>query len=120
MADADRRALLKRTRPKRKVSVMLIQPMGDPVIVAIEATLEAQQALVGGLIQPLDVPGLPGLSIVVNEEGLLLGLQPNRTVPPWGPLCGPIYVARWDEEGEIRDLRPADVDAVMRYLDANV
>jgi hypothetical protein len=42
----------------------------------IDGSLESLQAIVGGLIQPVDLE--PRATIWVNEEGLLLDLEPNR------------------------------------------
>lgn len=111
----------------RRVSVVFVPVQGEPEIRSIPATLEAQQALVGGLIQPLPLsamrrrakfPGLDEISIVVNEEGRLINLPINLWLAPWGALLGPVYFARWNNSAlfEIVDLDFTDVENIARLL----
>jgi hypothetical protein len=91
----------------------------QPELVRIPATLKAQQEIVGGLIQPLNIEdnerGM--LSVVVNEEGLIMGLPFNRRVRISDQfitdLYGDYYIARWNAEGEIVDLTDSDLLAVL-------
>lgn len=106
-----------KTWPTRKVSICVVPVGKGPTIVDIPATLEAQQQIVDGLIQPLDIPNSGGLSVVVNEEGLIHDLPLNRSIKPWGDLYGPIYFARWDAEGEIQSLRLEDMITIVECLD---
>ena len=65
-------------------------------------TLEEAQELVGGLVQLVHSPDNPDWQILVNEEGLLIGLDPNEEATI---LCGTGIVgnavilkgdAKWD------------------------
>ena len=51
----------------------------------ISHTLESMQALVGGFIQTAPNPQLneQGIELIVNEEGLLMGLPPNENLWPF-------------------------------------
>lgn len=61
------------------ISVLLIQPGKYPKIVAIEDSLEAMQALVGGDIEEY-MPFEDEVAIICNEEGKISGLPLNRAV----------------------------------------
>lgn len=54
----------------------IIKPPGQPTVIQeVENSLKALQELVGGYIEPVCLPG--GICMIVNEEGKLLGLEPN-------------------------------------------
>lgn len=108
----------------RRVDILVVPVGGHPVITTIEATLEAQQAIVGGLIQPVTMQP-DGLSVVVNKEGLILGLPTNRKVSFYYEgddeitdmdVVGPMYFARWDADGEITSLRLGDIPVVLKAI----
>lgn len=61
------------------ISVLLIQPGKYPKTVAIEDSLEAMQALVGGDIEEY-MPFDDEVAIICNEEGKVNGLPLNRAV----------------------------------------
>ena len=60
-----------------KLKVMLVRPMRKPVMIEIDDSLEAMQKVVGGPIEEY-APFDDDVSIICNEEGLLLGLPLNR------------------------------------------
>ncbi len=108
---------------ERTVVVFIVPSLDEaPHFKEIPATLKAQQEIVGGLIQPIDIPTGRGdhLSVVVNEEGLLLNLPFNCTIGPPGmplDLVGDLYVARWDAEGEITSLQISDLRTLCDLFD---
>lgn len=62
---------------KMKSVVVIKADDAEPVLlIEIPNTLEAQQALVGGLIQPVNIGH--GRTLWCNEEGLLQGLATNH------------------------------------------
>ena len=61
------------------ISVLLVQPGKYPKTVAIEDSLEAMQALVGGDIEEY-MPFDDEVAIICNEEGKISGLPLNRAV----------------------------------------
>lgn len=91
-----------RTKKKLQIRVVVAEPGKDPRVVMIEDTLEALQALVGGMIEAVrDRPlNAIGAHLYVNEEGLLQGLAPNRYTVGGGVLVGPIVVSKVDHAGE--------------------
>lgn len=71
------------------MDVLLIEPMKAPRPIQIEKGLEPLQQAVGGDIQaiyPFDDP----VAIIVNDEGKIMGLKPNRALR--------------DEDGKICDI----------------
>ena len=64
---------------KEKISVLLVNPGESPKMVEIDDTLEAEQKLVGGLIEQY-MPFEDDVAIICNEEGKLNGMEPNRII----------------------------------------
>ena len=64
---------------RESLSVLFIQPKKEPRMVEIPDTLEAMQELVGGYIEEY-MPFDDEVAIIVNEEGKLKGLPPNRAI----------------------------------------
>jgi hypothetical protein len=85
----------------------------------IDGSLESMQAIVGGLIQPVDV--LEDATVWVNEESLMLGMPYNyvasRFVAQFGfeaYLCGNAFVTGGvDEDGNTMALRPDYLEALL-------
>ena len=71
--------------------------------------LKAMQAIVGGLIQAIQIGPV---DLWLNEEGLLLDL-PLRQTPWWpDPIAGDFFFARHDGEGNTASLTEADMRAI--------
>lgn len=85
------------------MTVLKIMPGRKPERVSIPHTLESMQELVGGCIQAI-YPYEDPVAIVCNEEGKLIGLEPNRTVrdPDTNEItdiiCGPFFICGLGEE----------------------
>ena len=62
-----------------KISVLLVEPNKYPMMIEIDDTLEAMQAMVGGDIEEY-MPFEDEVAIVCHEEGKLIGLPPNRAI----------------------------------------
>ena len=71
------------------MKIIVVAPNEQPRIEEIENTLEAMQAVVGGLIQAI-YPWDNHIALIVNEEGKLTGL--------------PFNCALLDDDGEIADV----------------
>ena len=61
------------------MTVLKIMPGRKPERVSIPHTLESMQELVGGCIQAI-YPYKDPVAIICNEEGKLMGMDPNRAV----------------------------------------
>lgn len=58
------------------LTLLRIKPGEKPEVITIPNTLESLQKEVGGYIETLSIS--PTALIIVNEEGKIQGLQPNR------------------------------------------
>ena len=85
------------------MTVLEVTPGYRPKRITIPHTLEAMQKQVGGYIQavyPYDDP----VAIVCNEEGKLLGMEPNRAIRDPNSreiidiICGPFFICGLNED----------------------
>jgi hypothetical protein len=81
---------------EEKIRVVLLQPGQLSKITEIDASLEGMQKTVGGLIEPF-YPFEEEVCMVVNDEGKINGMRPNRAV--YGEdgkmmdiICGPAFI----------------------------
>lgn len=79
------------------MKVLVCEPHKRPYIKDIEHTLDNLQEIVGGYIQAI-YPFKDNAAIVCNEEGLYLGLEPNRMVKDYGLIVGTFFVCGLTEE----------------------
>lgn len=56
--------------------ILVVEPGKVPKTQNISGNLKEMQSIVGGYIQA--IYPFPGIALVCNEEGMLLGLSPNR------------------------------------------
>lgn len=92
------------------MNVLVVEPGYQPYEKEING-LDEMQAVVGGLIQPI-YPYEEPVAIVCNEEGLLLGLEFNRSVEGgYGGVFGTFFVCGLGEE-DFCSLTP---EQVARY-----
>jgi len=99
---------------------------GKQGIMEIENTLEAEQSFVGGLIDLYAITD--NLDIVLNDEGLINGLEPRAVVLGEGTdeakkqrkikeiIHGDCFVCRHDEEGNFLSIREEDVETVRYFV----
>lgn len=114
-------------KPKQ-INVLVVEPNKAPYVRAIENSLQAQQKIVGGYIEPIDLSfnretGRK-VSMVVNEEGKLEELPHNRTlviirdeiIAFMDEIAGTFYVNAWDDEGESVGLTEKEIQHYSRYF----
>lgn len=99
---------------------------GKQGIMEIENTLKAEQSFVGGLIDVYAITD--NLDIVLNDEGLINGLEPRAVVLGEGTdeakkqrkikeiIHGDCFVCRHDEEGNFISIREEDVETVRYFV----
>lgn len=79
------------------MNVLLVMPSERPKEIEIDGSLESMQNIVGGLIQVI-YPFEDPVALVCNDEGKLIGLEPNRALrdPETGEvydlICGPFFL----------------------------
>lgn len=96
---------------------------GEPITECEVNKLEDYQAVVGGWIEPVDIPAL-GVTVYVHEEGLMLNLpfNPRATFLCWyfvpearqkAMLVGPALITGLpDRSGDSTDV-PSEVGAIL-------
>lgn len=79
--------------------------VGMPAMpIDIEGTLESMQELVGGHIETVRYEGIESVLYVVNEEGKVQDMKPNKFIYQGRDLiCGDFFVAAFgtNENGEL-------------------
>lgn len=63
----------------KRIKVVLAEPGKEAKVTEIENTLENLQKIVGGYIECI-YPFEDNVGIICNEEGKLIGLEPNRVL----------------------------------------
>lgn len=100
---------------EKSITVLKVAPHCQPEVVTLKNDLRSLQEAVS-----IDAPYVGLIEIVwlddktcllVNEEGKLLGLEPNRRLG-YDILCGTFYVVGQDKEGNLTSLPSA---AIERY-----
>ena len=96
------------------MTVLYKEPGKDPHRLVIPNTLKAMQILVGGHIEAHRFT--EDTVIICNEEGRLLGLEPNCYGTSGGDFfVGPVIVCGVDEE-EFADIPKDRIEAIMKML----
>ena len=96
-----------------KITVLKVEPHCQPEVVTLQNDLRSLQEAVSvdapyvGLIEIVNMDAKTCL--VMNEEGKLLGLAPNRRLG-YDILCGVFYVVGQDEEGNLTSLSPVAIE----------
>ena len=94
------------------IQSLMIAPNAHPQPVTLSNDLDSLQKAVSigapeqGLIEFVYLED--NVSILCNEEGKLIGLEPNRRLGK-DILCGVFYIVAEDEEGNLVSLSPEQV-----------
>lgn len=95
-------------------------PYEKPKTVALKKGLKPLQEIVGGIIDAADLPGIEGVYGFANDEGLLIGLEPNIYRPEYkDALVGPLVFVGAGNDGEDVSLTTEQVKLVTEYLETN-
>lgn len=92
--------------------VVLVEPHEKPRVIEIENSLEAEQAVVKGLIEVSYLRDDDNVCIVSNEEAKLLGMDGNRRTDA-GIIAGPFFVCGTTED----TFRGLTDDEVAKYME---
>lgn len=98
---------------EKSITVLKVAPNCQPEVVTIQNDLRSLQEAVSigapyvGLIEIVWLDAKT--CMVLNEEGKLLGLTPNRRLG-YDILCGVFYVVGQDEEGNLTSLPSAAIE----------
>lgn len=103
------------TDETKTMHVMLVEPGKYAEMVDIERTLAAEQAAVGGYVEFVRLE--EGVTLIVNEEGKLNGMRPNRLLTDDDGevidiIHGPFLVCgeEWTEDGIVTTDLPQEAE----------
>lgn len=103
------------------IEVLMVEPGREPRLVHLTNDLSALQTAVSvgadyvGLIEI--IPLNDDMCILCNEEGKLIGLEPNRRL--WSDvLCGVFYVTGQDNEGNLCSLTAKQMEYAKAFFAA--
>ena len=102
-----------------KIRALLVKPNESPKEVYIENTLEAKQEIVGGYIQMVTPIMHDDTAVIIcNEEGKLMGLEPNRPLRNedgviYDVVCGDFIIVDAPEDSE--DFAGLTAEQVRKY-----
>ena len=107
---------------ERYIKVLKVAPFLPPKVIVLENNLTALQDAVSicadykSLIEVIDLD--EKTCIICNEEGKLIGLEPNRRLGD-DILCGVFYVAGQDKNGNFVSLNDSQI-AQYSQIFANI
>ena len=105
---------------KNKITVIIKQPYRKPEVAEIDNTLKSLQKIVNGYIEAADLPDMDDVYGFCNDEGLLIGMEPNVYRPEWKDvLFGPLVFTGAGIDGECVSLTQGQIDKILSYLKAN-
>lgn len=99
------------------LKVAILNVNEDLVVKKIETNLESLQEIVGGLIEYVYINDT--LSVVINEEGKLMQLEPQLKFGRYDYLCGNIIFIRVNDELQNEDLTDEDISYIQEYISEN-
>jgi hypothetical protein len=99
----------------QQIRVAIMEPNKEIEIKQVENTLETFQQIVGGYIEVVPFNPELGIVMVCNEEGKLLGLEPNFH---WGldTIVGTVVFVDGQTD-EFRDLTVVQIDYIMNCFE---
>ncbi|MBQ1196944.1 MAG: DUF3846 domain-containing protein [Clostridia bacterium] len=92
---------------EKRIKALMVEPGKHPCVVELKNDLDSLQTAVSigapeqGLIEFVYIED--NVSILCNEEGKLIGLEPNRRLGE-DILCGVFYVVAENNNGDLKSL----------------
>ena len=103
-----------------KLVAVVKQPYKKSEAVAIDKGYKEIQKLVGGTFDVADLPDFDDIHGFCNDEGLLIGLEPNFYRPEWkDAIVGLAVFLGASDNGESISLSREQVKKVTEYLETN-
>jgi hypothetical protein len=101
---------------EKKIRVVIKEPEKLPTVTYIENSLESFQKIVGGYIEYYRLfESRPLLGIYINEEGKLLGLEPNLYTGG-DFIVGTVVAISTDPYGNTRGLDDDETKIILAAL----
>ena len=104
---------------EQRIKVLMVEPSKHPKITYLDNNLRALQEAVSigadytGLIEILSLDD--ATCILCNEEGKLIGLEPNRRLGN-DVLCGVFYVVGQNKHGDLTSLSEEAIQTYTEYF----
>jgi hypothetical protein len=99
-------------------TIIICRTNNSPVTSTLPEGLNARQAIVGGTLYCFELA--PGIDVWSNDCSILLGLELNQTVIPYGDqeirFHGDFFIAGCSRSGAMTGLTTAQIDEVMNLL----
>ncbi len=101
------------------IKVLKVEPKKKPEVCLLKNELKSLQEAVSigadhtGLIEIISVD--TGICLLCNEEGKLIGLEPNRRLGN-DIICGVFYILGEDENGVLKSLSEEDAEYYANYF----
>jgi hypothetical protein len=95
--------------------------MKKPYKKTIPNHLDAMKEIVGGWIENVFIGETETgarIGMVVNEEGKLIGLPPNRAIRNFDILVGTFFITAYNLEGDNVSLTDKEAERFIRQFDA--
>lgn len=103
-----------------KIIAVIKKPYQKPETVTIDKGLKALQEIVDGGIDVVYLPNIDDIHGYCNDEGLLIGMEPNFYRPDFGDaIVGPAVFMASGADGESESLTPEQVKRITAYLEAH-
>lgn len=103
-----------------KIVAVVKKPYQKPETVEIEKGLTPLQQIVDGSIDVVYLPNIDDIHGYCNDEGLLIGMEPNFYRPDYGDaIVGPAVFMGSGADGDSVSLTPEQVKRITAYLEAN-
>ncbi len=94
---------------EKEIRVLKVEPHEKPKEVILINELSKLQKAVGGLIEFVSLDSDNSIEILCNEEGKLIGLEPNRRVFN-DIIVGTFYVVKTNRNGDCISLSNEEVE----------
>jgi len=101
---------------EKEIRVLKVEPYCPPIETTIKNNLESLQEAVGGLIEFLPIDNENSIEILCNEEGKLIGLEPNRRVGN-DIIVGIFYIIKTNSAGECVSLSDREIETYTKLFE---
>ncbi len=101
----------------KKINVITLKCSSIPKVELIENNLKSFQTLVGGYIETVNIGN--NIHIILNEEGKLIGLEPNLIYFNDIIMGDVVFVAVDNENEDFTSLSTIQINKVIEYIQEN-
>ena len=99
------------------IKVLYKKPYGKIEEIEIKNDYKELQRLVDGWIEIVPMPGIEGIDIILDEEGILKDLDPNFDIYEYcDTIVGPVVIAGNDGYGETISLTPEQIKFAKKFI----